>query len=71
MKWFVIFGLDIRLPFHTRQSQLFFFFVQDEYGTAAYKTVELDTFLDDLPVQHREVEGFESERFLSYFKSIT
>ena len=29
---------------------------QDEYGTAAYKTVELDTLLDDKPVQHREVE---------------
>ena len=30
---------------------------QDEYGTAAYKTVELDTFLDDKPIQHREVQG--------------
>lgn len=40
---------------------------QDEYGTAAYKTVELDTFLDDMPVQHREVEGHESELFKSYF----
>ena len=26
---------------------------QDEYGTAAYKTVELDTYLDDKPIQHR------------------
>jgi gelsolin len=40
---------------------------QDEYGTAAYKTVELDTYLDDKPIQHREVEGHESELFMSYF----
>jgi len=39
----------------------------DEAGTAAYKTVELDTFLLDAPIQHREVEGFESPLFLSYF----
>lgn len=44
---------------------------QDEYGTAAYKTVELDTFLNDAPIQHREVEGFESDLFKSYFKQIT
>lgn len=44
---------------------------QDEYGTAAYKTVELDTYLDDVPIQHREVQQHESELFKSYFKSIT
>ena len=42
---------------------------QDAYGTAAYKTVELDTFLDDKPVQHREVQGHESSKFKSYFSS--
>ena len=42
-------------------------FAQDEYGTAAYKTVELDTYLDDKAIQHRECEGHESELFLSYF----
>nr|VZH90174.1 unnamed protein product [Spirometra erinaceieuropaei] len=43
---------------------------QDEYGTAAYKTVELDTYLDDAGIQHREVEGYESDRFKSYFQKL-
>ena len=43
---------------------------QDEYGTAAYKTVELDTLLDDKPIQHREVMDYESSLFKSYFPTI-
>ena len=40
---------------------------QDEYGTAAYKTVELTNFLDGNAAQHRECQGAESPAFLNLF----
>jgi gelsolin len=44
---------------------------QDEAGTAAYKTVELDEFLHGAAVQYREIQGSESSSFLSLFPRLT
>ncbi|KAL4966443.1 gelsolin family protein [Aspergillus stella-maris] len=44
---------------------------QDEAGTAAYKTVELDEFLSGAATQHREVQEYPSEEFASLFRRIT
>ena len=44
---------------------------QDEAGTAAYKTVELDEYLSGKAIQHRELQDNPSAEFLSLFPRIT
>lgn len=42
---------------------------QDEQGAAAVYTTQMDEALGGSPIQHREVQGYESAAFRSYFKN--
>ncbi|GFF80694.1 severin [Aspergillus udagawae] len=44
---------------------------QDEAGTAAYKTVELDEFLHGAATQHREVQAHPSAEFVALFPRLS
>ena len=63
---------DVRLLL--RPQDLFFWLgaesSQDEQGVAAYMTVELDEMLGGGPVQHRELQGYESGRFMQCFTRV-
>lgn len=56
----------------TIEQDLFFWLgdecSQDEKGAVAYQTVFLDDKLGGKPVQYREVQGHESQKFMSLFK---
>jgi gelsolin len=81
-KYGEFFGGDSYIILHTKltdegkkEYDVFFWLggetSQDEAGTAAYKTVELDDLLGDEPVQYREVQGNESKKFLDIFPKMT
>ncbi|TVY80764.1 Severin [Lachnellula suecica] len=44
---------------------------QDEAGTAAYKTVELDEFLQGAATQHREIQEQPSDDFMALFPRLS
>ncbi|XP_059823538.1 villin-1 [Hypanus sabinus] len=41
---------------------------QDEQGASAIYTVQMDDYLGGVAIQHREVQGYESQKFKGYFK---
>ncbi|XP_015676131.1 advillin [Protobothrops mucrosquamatus] len=41
---------------------------RDEQGSAAIYTIQLDDYLGGVPVQHREMQDYESQLFKGYFK---
>jgi Gelsolin repeat/Villin headpiece domain len=71
---------DCYIVLHTIQKSsalewdLFFWIgrdsTQDEQGAVAYRAVELDDMLGGGPIQYREVQGHESDKFNSVFPSM-
>ncbi|KJZ73433.1 hypothetical protein HIM_07227 [Hirsutella minnesotensis 3608] len=68
-------GGDDAANAHKLRHDIFFWLgdhtTQDEAGTAAYKTVELDEFLHGAATQHREVQSGPSDEFLALFPRIS
>jgi gelsolin len=73
--YIVLHSYEIGAGGHKKLAHDLFFWLgsktsQDEAGTAAYKTVELDEFLKGAAVQHREVQEAPSEEFMALFPRV-
>lgn len=73
--YIILYSYKVGNPPNEKLSHEIFFWLgsktsQDEAGTAAYKTVELDEFLRGAAIQHREIEQQPSPEFLSLFPKL-
>merc|ERR1712215_56984 len=72
-EWGKFYSGDCYLVFSSIGGEHIFFWLgedssSDEQTVAAMKAVELDNLFNGMPVQHREMQGYESVRFKKLFK---
>jgi len=72
-EWGKFYSGDCYLVFNSDWGEHIFFWIgaessNDEQAVVAIKAVELDNIFNGMPVQHRELQGYESVRFTKLFR---